>query len=481
VAYNRVAPARRLRLHRRIGERLEAGYGAQARELAAELAVHFEEGQLDQQAAQYREQAAENALQRSAYQEAAMHLNKGLALLETLPHTPERTRRELELLATLAPVLRNTRGQAAPEVRETYARAYALCQQVVDAPQRFPVLRGLWNYYNSRAELQAGYELGEQFFSLVQHQEDPALVLWGHCTLGMGDQYYGGAFASARDHYAQAMALYDRRQHRSLAFQYGQDPGVIALSFWGWMLWMLGYPDQALEKSHDALTLAKDLGHPYSLVAALNWAALLQQFRRQSQVVRELAEAVLALAREYGFVQRVAFGTILRGWALTEQGEAPEGIGQIHQGMTAFRATGQELFRPYSLALLAEACGKSGRAEDGLRVLDEALALAQARREIFWEPEMYRLKGELLLKVDDARRMVASAPETCFQQAIETARRRQARSLELRATTSLARLWQRQGKRSAARELLTPIYDWFTEGFDTAELQEARTLLDELW
>ena len=477
VAYQRVAPGRRLRLHRRIAERLESGHGVQARELAAELAIHFEHGQVYPQAIAYREQAAQNAIQRSAYQEAGMHLRKGLALLETCPPTRERDQQELALLTILASALRNTKGQSAPEVRDAYTRAYTLCQQMTDAPQRFAVLRGLWNYYNNRAEHRTAHELGKQFFSLAQRQDDTGVLLWSHCLQGMDDQYHRGAFASARDHFAQAVALYDRRQHGSLVFEHGQDPGVIALSFSGWMLWMLGYPDQALEKIRDSLTLAEKLRHPYSLVAALNWSALFHQFRNERQIVRHQVDRVIAIASENGFAQRLAWGAILRGWALTESGQAAEGLEQIHRGLAASRATGQEGWRPYNLALLAEAYGASGHDDDALRTMNEALALVEATEERFWEAELHRLKGAFLLwpPLLDARQAAA-----CFQRALDTARRQQARSLELRAAMSLARLWQSQGKRQAAYDLLAPVYAWFTEGFNTADLRNARMLLDQL-
>jgi DNA-binding winged helix-turn-helix (wHTH) protein/predicted ATPase len=477
VAYGRVAPGRLLHLHRRIGERLESGYGTQAEELAAELAMHFEHGQAYPQAIEYREQAAQNAIERSAYQEAAMHLNKGLALLETRPPTPERAQQELRLLMILAPVLRNTKGQAAPEVGDAYTRAYTLCQQMADAPQHFLILRGLWNYYNNRAELRIAHELAEQFFSLAQRQDDVGILLWGHCLQGMGNQYYRGAFASARDHFAQALVLYDRFQHRSLMFQYGQDPGVLALAQFSWMSWMLGYPEQALGKSHDALALAKELTHPYSLAAVLTWVALLHQFRRERQAVRQLAEAIMAIASENGFAQRLAWGESLRGWALAAPGQAAKSLEQIQRGLAALHATGQELWRPYNLALLAEAYREDGYAEDGLRALDEALAFVEATGDCLWEAELHRLKGDLLLRQtpsDDHQSV------TCFHRALDTARHQQAKSLELRAATSLAHLWQSQGKCQEARELLEPVYGWFTEGFDTADLRDAKALLDKL-
>jgi TOMM system kinase/cyclase fusion protein len=480
AAYQSLLKTARQQLHQRTAQVLETQFPETVATQPELLAHHYTEAGRIEEAVGYWQRAGQRAVERSANLEAVAHLTKGLELLASLPDTPERAQQELVMLATLAPALRNTKGRAAPEVRETYARAYALCQQVKDAPQLFPILRGLWNYYNNRAELQTAHELGEQLFALAQCQDDPTQLMWGHCVLGMQDQYYHGAFAGARGHFERAIRLYDCRHQPSLALLYGQDPGVVALSFLAWMVWMLGSPDQALRQGHEALTLAQELTHPYSLAAALNWAALLHQFRREWHAVREQAEAMIAITSEYGFAQRLAWGTVLRGWALAAQGQASEGIEQIHRGLTAFRATGQELFRPYNLALLAEAYGQGGRVDEGLQALDEALALVETTGECLWEPELYRLKGELLLQADDAWRQAVYTPATCFQQAVEVARRRQARALELRAATSLARLWQAQDKRQEAYELLAPVYEWFTEGFDTADLQEAKGLLEEL-
>jgi predicted ATPase len=245
-------------------------------------------------------------------------------------------------------------------------------------------------------------------------------------------------------------------------------------------LWSLGYPDQALKRGHESLTLARELAHPYSLAHALIFAARVHQLRQEGQAVQERAEAAMTLAIDQGFPYWLAFATILRGWALAEQGQREEGIAQIRQCLTAYQATRAELVRPYWLALLAEACWKVGQAEEGLRALTEALAVAHKTGEGFYEAELYRLKGELLQNVEGGMRGAEWTTEACFQQALDIARRQQAKSLELRAALSLSRLWQRQGKRAEARVLLAEVYGWFTEGFDTADLQEAQALLEAL-
>ena len=289
--------------------------------------------------------------------------------------------------------------------------------------------------------------------------------------------YWLGENSPARGHLEQGMALYDPQQHRSHVFVYGQDPGVLCRAFGAWPIWVLGYPAQALQSIHEALNLAQELTHPFSQAFALNMATVNYQFRREVQTVRERAEELITLTTEQGFALWLAFGMILRGWALTAQGKDAEGISLIHQGLAAHRATGAEVEKPYFLALMTEAYGKVGHPEEGLSVLIEALAVVENTGARYWEAELHRLKGELLLM---QQKQKASEAEACFQQARDIARRQQAKSLELRAAMSLSRLWQQQGKRKEARQMLSDIYGWFTEGFDTVDLQEAKDLLEEL-
>jgi predicted ATPase len=242
-------------------------------------------------------------------------------------------------------------------------------------------------------------------------------------------------------------------------------------------LWVLGYTDQALQRSHDALTLAHELSQPSALAFALTQAGSFHQYRREAQAAQERAAAVIALAREHGFTQWLVGGMIQRGWALAEQGQSAEGMAQMHQGLAAWRATGAKQPRLDGLALLAEAYGRAGQAAEGLSGLVEALGVVNQTGERLWEAELYRLKGELPLAVSSDHHAEA---EACFQQALDIARRQQAKSWELRAAMSLARLWQRQGQRAEARQLLAEVYGWLTEGFDTADLQEAKALLEEL-
>jgi DNA-binding winged helix-turn-helix (wHTH) protein/predicted ATPase len=509
VLYERVTAGRRIQLHQRIGEREEQAYGERASELAAELAVHFERGRDYRRAVQYLGQAAARASQRLAYVEAIGLLTKGLELLKTLPDTPERARQELTLQIALGAPLQLTRGYASPEVEATYARARELCRQVGETPQLFPVLLGLGRLYLARGQLQRARELREQLLALAPHLQDPGLLVRAYTMLAQ-TSYQFGDFVLARDYAEQGIALYDPQQHRSHVFLYGNDARVASLSFACGALWYLGYPDQALQRSREALAWAQELSHPVSVTGALIVAAILHQRRREGQVVQERAEAAMTLSTEQGFSAYLAVATILRGWALAEQGPAEEGIAQMRQGLSAHRATGAEQWQRYFLALLAEAYAKIGQPEQGMIMLAEALAAVNKTGQHDYEAELYRLKGELTLAQSSDQGLASSVQanhkakrqgqkakisslqlatptaqaeaeaEACFHNAIEIAQRQSAKSLELRAATSLTRLWQRQGKKKQARRVLAEIYGWFTEGFDTADLKEAKALLDDL-
>jgi class 3 adenylate cyclase/predicted ATPase len=476
TAYQSLLKSVRQQYHQRVAQVLEAQFPETAETQPELLAHHYTEADLGEPAVGYWQRAGQRALERSANHEAVSHLSKGLEVLQTLPDTPKRTQQELDLQTRLGPALMVTKSQGAPEVERAYARARELCQQVEDAPQLCPVLFGLWYFYLVRAEFQTARELAEQLLTVAQCVPDPTLLLVAHRVLGQTLASLG-ELPAAHVHLEQGIALYDPQQHHALALQYGQDPGVICRAWAALTLRLLGYPDQALESITVSLTLAQDLAHPYSLAYALMWAAVVHQFRREQRAAQARAEELLALAREQGFAHWVAAGTIWQGWVQSEQGQRTEGIAQMRQGVAGWRASGVELWRPYFLALLAEAYGNGGQAEEGLRVLGEALAAVEKTGERFYEAELYRLQGELWLRRVGSDALQA---ETCFQHALDIARSQHAKSLELRAATSLSQLWQKQGKRTEAHALLAPIYGWFTEGFDTADLQEAKALLEEL-
>lgn len=474
VAYESLLRRTRQQYHAQIAHVLASHFDDIVQLQPELLAHHCTEAGLIAQAVTYWHQAGQRARERSAHAEAINHLRQGVALLATLPDIPERVQQELALHVELGPVLMAATGFGSPETEHSYVRALALCQQVEDTPHHFPVLLGLGTIYLAQGKLLASRLLREQLLHLAQEQHDSAWLLQAHLGLG-ATLFWLGEFVQSRTHFEQAIRLYDPNQARILAFA-GDDAGVSGRRLLGGLLWILGYPDQALQWLHEAVRLAQGLNHPFSLAFALHFCASLYQRRREVPLVREHAEALMALSLDQGFPQWVAFGRCLRGWALVGQGQGAEGIAQMHQGYSS-QTRGQELGRPVLLAMLAEAYGTVGQAQDGLRAVTDALAAVHNSEEHTYEAELYRLKGELLLQQSSQNPAEA---EACFHQALDVASSQQAKSWELRAATSLARFWQSQGKGSEARELLAPVYGWFTEGFDTADLQDAKSLLDEL-
>jgi predicted ATPase len=476
VLYEQIGTARRMQLHRRIGVRLEAGYGAQAGEIATRLAVHFERGGEARRAVQYWQQAGDNAAQRNAYPEAIAALRMGLALLVMLPESSERTQRELTLQLMLGELLMVARGMASHEAGEAYSRAHALCQQVGETRQLFRALWGLIGFHNGHGRLRTGEELGRQLFDLAQRQHDPVLVQASHVIVGANALYLGNLVA-ARTHLEQSLEISAVPPSASPLFASRLHPRLTSYAWILRPLWQLGYADQAQQRCQEALALAQQLGHTPSLALVEFFAAALAQFRLDTVATYARADALMTLADTHGFELRLEQGRMLRGWALAMQGEAAAGVADIRQGLVASQGVGPETLRPHWLALLAEAYSAAGQPEAGLTVLDEAFTLVATREARWWEAELSRLKGVLLLQLPSPE---VSQAEACFHQALQVARRQQAKALELRAARSLARLWQDQGKCTAARQLLAEIYSWFTEGFDTPDLQEAKALLAEL-
>ncbi|MBI3303954.1 MAG: AAA family ATPase [Deltaproteobacteria bacterium] len=508
AAYQSLLKSTRQQYHKQIAQVLEERF-PETRETRPELlAYHYTEAGFREQAIPYWQRAGERAIGYSANMEAIGHLSKELELLRALPDTPERIQQELRLQIALGAPLVATKGYAAPEVERVYARARELCQQLGETPQLSPVLLGLWVFYLTQAELQTAHELGEQLLSVAQRQQDPARLLWAHMALG-ATFYSRGELGPARAHLEQGIVLYDPQKRRPHTFRAVQDPQVACLSYASHVLWYCGYPDQALKRSHEALALAQELSHPYSLAIALSFAAMLHQFRRERQATQERAEATIAVCTDQEFPYWLTWGTILKGWVLAEQGKGEEEIAQIRQGMAANQATGAKLWRPCFLTLLAEAYGEVGQAAEGLTLLAEALTEGHKTGERIYEAELYRLKGELSpksrqvadksktsqdksgVRSPESRQVktsqdksevqsLESEAEEYFRRAIDVARSQSAKSLELRATMSLSRLWQQRGKQEEARQMLAEIYGWFTEGFDTPDLKEARALLEEM-
>jgi class 3 adenylate cyclase/predicted ATPase len=482
VAYNTVLKERRSVLHERAAQAIEALYAGGLEEHYSELAHHYSRTTNTAKAVDYLERAGQQALERSAPAEAIRHFREAIERLQTLPDTPERAREELRLQIALSVPLRST-GPAVPGAERLFTRAQELCRQVGDTPQLVQVLHGLALLHIGKGELQRAREVAEECLERAQSVRDSRLLAAAHARLGQV-LLFRGELAPARAHLEQVGALLAAEPRHSLV-AVAADGRVAGLSHGSGALCLLGYPDQALERSHEALTLAQELSHPYSIVYARNHAGRLHLFRRESHAAQEQAEAMIVLADEHGFDWWSVVATIMRGSALAGQGQVEEGIAQMLQGIEAHPTSGSTAARrrPYHLALLAAGYGRAGQADQGLATAVEALATAARTGERDYEAELYRLQGELRLMQAAGRRGSRTVPaeaERAFLQAIEVARRQEAKSLELRAAVSLSRLWQRQGKHNEARELLALVYGWFTEGFDTADLQEAKALLEEL-
>jgi predicted ATPase len=466
----------RQQVHEQVAHLLEASFPETVESQPELVAHHYTEAGAHEPAVDYWQRAGRQAVKRSAYPEAIEHLSKGLEVLLTLQDSPERDQQELTLRISLGASLSMTRVVTAPEVEETYLRARALCQQVGDTVQLSRVLFVLWSLYVARAAHETAQDFGQQLLALAREVNTPTTFLVAHNALG-SSLWWIGAFESARAHLEQALS-FDASQARAggatgdAAFPRVTTRVLVALS-----LWTLGYPKQARKRIVDALRLAEELSHPYSMVFARQYAALVYAWCHQPQAVLEQAEAELALATEHGFPLFQAGGTINRGMALIGLGQHHEGLAQLQAGIVALRATGSYVDLPMFLGWLADACMEAGHMADAQSYLSEALTLAHNTGERCYEAELYRLEGVLCLKQTASDTYQAKA---CFHQALGVARQQQAKSLELRAATSLARLWQSQDKCQDGYDLLAPVYAWFTEGFDTADLQDAKTLLNEL-
>jgi predicted ATPase/DNA-binding winged helix-turn-helix (wHTH) protein len=476
VLYGRISIGERVRLHLRTAECLERGYGERSGDVAGELAVHFEHGRDFARAARYRGHAGEHALRQHAYREAADHATRGLDALRMLPESRERAEQELSLHVVLGSALTATQGYAAPEVAGTYARAWELCAQVGETPQLLPVLLGVGRFYVVRGEFPTARAVGTQLLRTAEATRDAAMLLAAHNALGIVS-FYSGDFETALEHLERGIALHGSDDDtRSAAYRL-VPPGVTCAIHAAWTLWMLGYPDRAAVRTREALTLARSLEHPFGVSYACHLAAGLHQWRREYQAVQELEAEALAQDTEHGFALLLTTGVIQRGRLLAERGETEAGLAQLREGLARHREVGAAVLVPAALGLMAEVHQKLGQPAKGLSAITEALSVAQPSGRHYWEAELHRLRGVLTLQEDER----ATGPaEASFRQAIEIARRQGAKSLELRAAVSLGRLWAGNDNVKDAYALLSGVYASFTEGFDTADVSEAKSLLDEL-
>jgi predicted ATPase len=465
---------RRKQLHEHVGQAIEELFHSQLNEHFTELAYHYSRSGNADKAIKYLQLAGQQAIQRSAHDEAITHFNAALELLKRLPESAQRMQQELRLQIALGFALTPIKGAAAPEVEAAYTRARQLSRNRGDIAELFPALWGLFLIYLLRGNRRAADELAEQLFSLAERVDDPILVAIAHYVLA-NNLSITGEFAPACRHFEQSLTLYETHGRPSVASLMGEELGVLCRSYQSLALWPSGYPDRALRRAEEGLSLARELRSPYDVVLALWNVASVHQLRREPQLTRECAEAVIALATEQGFSSFEASGSVLQGWAQVQQNQPEDGIRQILTGIEA--STEQGYMLDYQLPSLADAYCKIGQAEAGLGTLNKAAILLNKTGTLYFEAELYRLQGELLLKQNPTN---VGQAENCFRKALEVARKQSAKSWELRAATSLAQLLTSRGRRDEARAMLINIYNWFTEGFDTADLKDAKALLDEL-
>ena len=472
AAYSTLLRSKRHELHSHIASVLEQHF-SEVRETQPEvLARHYTQAGMPHQAISYWQRAGDRAAKRSANQEAVAHFRNARGLLESLPDRTAHAEQELQLLIAFGPALMTTRTSVAPEIGSVYARARELALGARRVADLFPTVWGAWLVAFTAGDFASAKRLVDELFEMANSDVDSALTLQAYHAAWSTFMVIG-PLAEARNHVARGLALYRRDAHGEHALQYGaHDPGVCGYMIDALIASVMGYPDRAVQQMQEGLALARDLDHRPTLIHALWKAAELQQIRREPQKVEEFVNGVLQLLGTQGSAVTVANATMLRGWAGVIQGNNEEGLASMREGLVAWRATGSKYHVPYRLARAAEAHLIAGELEDGLLLLAEA---SDHSGDFWLAPELPRLKGELLLHAGRGNEV-----EEYLAQALNAAREQSARLLELRAAMSMARLWRDQGKRDEARELLAPVYDWFTEGFDTLDLKEAKVLLDEL-
>jgi predicted ATPase/class 3 adenylate cyclase len=476
AAYASLLERKRRRLHLDLVHALEQRFQDATMGEPEILAHHATRAGLADKAMHYWRLAGEQALARSATAEAVAQLDRGLELLDFLPDGPERQRLEVGLQLVLGPALIAARGFAAPETGRAYARACELCRELGDIPKLLPALYGQSVVHWQRAELAAAHEGARELLRLAEEQGDAAAEVVGHRTLGTF-LFPLGRLAESLAHSESGLALYDPVRDRTSRFVYAIDSRVVCLLWLSQALLALGYPEQAQVRQGEALAAARELAHPNTIAQALFCDWTLHQLLRDGRAAQAQAEALIALTTEQGLPLWLAAGVVIRGWTLAAAGRAEDGSAVIRRGLADYRATGAELFSPYFLALLADAHGRADQAAIGLSLLADTLD-GVGRTGVRWiEAELHRLQGELRLALPEPDQ---SEAEACFLRAMAIAREQQAKLWELRAATSVGRLRAEQGRRGEAHDLLAPLYNWFTEGFDTADLQDAKALLDEL-
>lgn len=471
VLYQRLGTTRRTRLHQALGEWMEVVYGDRAGEIATELAVHFGHAHDYKRAARYLQQAAENAILRCANHEAVALASRGVELLAKLPASSDRDAQEVKLQITLGIAQIGAFGYATPVAGQTFDRARRLCNQFGDIPELFPVLWGLWVFNVVREDLNSALKCSDELLLHSTQLNNSELLALAHWTkeatlVNLGD------FTGAREHFEKVLAYFDPSQ-TTAAQRYWHDPGVAGRCFGAWALCCLGYPDQALQRIAEAIARAREIRHSHVSSVALFFAAFVHQLRQEPVRALPYAQELVALASKDGLAQWIAFGKTVYGWSLAKGGQPAAGIAEMREGLAACEASNTSISRPHFLGMLAEALVEAGEAQQALATLDESLKISRDASDRYYEAELFRCKGELLWSQSSRD----DNAEECFRRAIKIAQDQQSRWFELRAALSLSRMLQDRGDDPRFNEALRPVYDWYTEGFDTPDLLRARKLL----
>ena len=483
VPYRLMAPRLRSQIHHRIADCGEQVYGDRKSEIAAELAMHYEQSRDWLRASKYLIEAAQNATRKSAHHEAAGLARRGLEALKPLTRSAELTRQVIALRMILIVSLMATRGFALPEVDDFAADGKDLFGQIDQSPQSFNLLYLLGFSYIMRGEISPAMEIAEQLIHLAGKLDDPTLAMEAHRAMG-ATLIEMGKCTESLEHLDCASQLYTANRHHPYTLNIGHDCKILSECFAGRALWTLGFPDTALSRVQGALAFARELAHPQSSVGAAHFACEVHQLRGEPLLARDLAREVLRLADEYGLEYWVALGKVDLGWADAELGNALLGIEEIQEGMAAYEATGGKLWSPRFLGSYAVALGKVGRFEESLTVIAKAVTCAEQTGEVYAIAELHRIKGELLMKSSElnhsankaARLEALSEARSCFADAMAIAEQQGARSWALRAALSMHRLDRILGDANPKR--LAGIYSSFTEGFEIADLRQARSLLE---
>jgi predicted ATPase len=481
VAYKSVLLERRKLLHERAAGALVTLFSERVEEYLGEIAHHYRLSSNLEKAVHYLDCAGQHAVRRSLFNEAITHFTGALELLKSQAEGSERIQRELRLRIALGPALAAALGQVHTEVESCYSRAHELCKQIGDNESVFPVLRGLWLVNVVRAQHRSAAQLAQELLTLARRDPSGRPLVEAHYAMGLAT-WNSGELLEAQSHFEQSIRLYNFSEHRAQDSMYGYNTLAACLVDLALVLWMRGYAGQALKRVDEALAVGRALSQAGSLAMVFNWKAYLHVFRREHLAARACAASANAILSEYTFPNWMTTASFLHGWALAQQDGPKAGITQMHRALAAAREIQQISSRPCHLCLPAEADLNVGNAAEARELLAEAFAVVQDTAELFYLAELHRIQGQLALELDLARAEaeLRAEAENCFRKAIDVARSQDAKSFELRATTSFARLLAHQGQREKARVMLANIYNWFTEGFDTPDLKDAKALLDEL-